>query len=143
MDSAYSVSSSQLAEQISIYSFNRTFPLMIYMNFGIVTGFLLLFSIIICFRKLIYLYIFLSFGFLVGFAFYLLKTITDRINSLTTQYATDLALPSSQLISDEQAMQPLAYILLAAYLILFPVVLFSPAKIKMAIRILSKMYEYF
>ena len=73
---------------------------MIYMNFGIVTGFLLLFSIIICFRKLVYLYIFLSFGFLVGFAFYLLKTITDRINSLTTEYATDLALPSSQLISD-------------------------------------------
>ena len=113
------------------------------MNIGILTGLVLLFSLVICYRKLICLYIFLSFGLLLGFAFYLLKTITDRVGSLTSQYSSDTGLSTSQLISDEETLQPLAYILLAAYLILFPVILFSPSKIKMAIKILSKMYDYF
>ena len=74
---------------------------MSYMNVGIISGFVILFSLLICFQKLIYFYILLTFGFLLGFAFYLLKTIDDRITSLTTQYATDTSLPNSQLISDE------------------------------------------
>ena len=143
MDSSYSVSNSELAMQISIFSFNYTFPLMIYMNSGIVAGFTLLFSLIICHQKLIYFYIFLAFGLLLGFAFYLLKTISDRINSLTAQYSSDTLLPNSQLISDEEVMQPLAYILLAGYLILFPVLLFSPSKVKMGVKILANMYDYF
>ena len=116
---------------------------MTYMNVGIVICLIFLFSILICYPKLTYLLTFLSFGILLGFAFYLLKTITDRVNSLTALYASDTLLATSQLISDEQVMQPLAYILLAAYLILFPVILFSPSKMKMAVKILSEMYDYF
>ena len=38
---------------------------------------------------------------------------------------------------------PLAYILMALYLIVFPFVLFSPGKIKSAVRIISKLSKYF
>jgi uncharacterized membrane protein YedE/YeeE len=141
--SSYEVSSSDLAVQVSAYDFNLTFPLMLYMNIGIVIGLILLYSLLICYHKLVYPLIFLGFALLLGFAFYLLKTIKDRVDSLTVQYASDPNLPNSLLITGEQAMQPLAYILLAGYLILFPVVLFSPAKIKMAVKILSNMYNYF
>ena len=116
---------------------------MLYMNIGIVISLILLFALLICYQKLIYLYIVLAFALLLGFAFYLLKTIKDRVDSLTLQYAADASLPSSQLISDEEVMQPLAFMLLAAYLVLFPVILFSPNKIRMGVRILSKMYSYF
>jgi hypothetical protein len=143
VDSTYAVSNSQLAVQISIYSFNLTFPLMLYMNFGIVVGLIILLGMVVCCPKVVYPYIFIAFGILLGFAFYLLKTVKDRVDSLTTLYSSDTSLPTSQLISDEQALQPLAYILLAGYLILFPVVLFSPGKIKMAINLLSRMYGYF
>ena len=131
------MANSDLAVQISIYSFNRTLPLMTYMNIGIVVCLIILFSLLICYPKLTYLLTFLSFAVLLGFAFYLLKTITDRVNSLTALYATDSFLATSQFISDEQVMQPLAYILLAVYLLLFPVIQFSPGKMKMAVKSLS------
>jgi hypothetical protein len=73
----------------------------------------------------------------------LLKTIKDRVDSLNTQYAGDPGFANSQLINDEKSMQPLAYLLLAGYLVLFPVVLFAPAGIKLGVRLLSKMYAYF
>ena len=37
----------------------------------------------------------------------------------------------------------LAYILMAIYLIVFPLVIFTPRKISMAVRIISKMNKYF
>ena len=81
--SNYVVSDSALASQISIYNFNATFALMIYMNIGIIIGFILLFSLLVCYQKLLYAYIFTAFLLLLGFAFYLLKTIKDRVGSLT------------------------------------------------------------
>jgi hypothetical protein len=38
---------------------------------------------------------------------------------------------------------PLAYILMALYLVVFPFVLFSPGKIKSAVRIIAKLSKYF
>lgn len=116
---------------------------MVYMNIGVVIGFVLLFSLLICYQHLLYVYIVSAFLILLGFAFYLLKTIKDRVDGLTSEYASDSGLPSSQLITNEQSMQPLAYLLLEAFLILFPVILFSPDKIRTAVNLLAKMYNYF
>jgi len=73
---------------------------MLYMNFGIVVGLIILFCIVICCPKVVYPYIFSAFGILLGFAFYLLKTIKDRVDALTALYSSDTSLPTSQLISD-------------------------------------------
>lgn len=143
MSSSYAVTSSDLANQISIYNYNFTFPLMLYMNIGIVVGCILLYSLLICYPKLFYAYTFTAFLVLLGFAFYLLKTINDRVDSVTAEYPSDLNLPSSQLLSDEQALQPLAYILLAFFLVFFPVILFSPGKIRLGVNLLSNLYAYF
>lgn len=40
-------------------------------------------------------------------------------------------------------MTGLAYILLASYLIIFPIILFSPSKIKMAASIIKNMEKYY
>jgi hypothetical protein len=116
---------------------------MLYINVGIVVGIMILYSLIICYQRLIYGYIFASFFLLLGFAFYLLKTINDRVSSLTIEYANDPGFSSSQLLSDEKSLQPLAYILLAGYLVLFPIVLFAPYSIRLGVNLLSKMYSYF
>jgi uncharacterized membrane protein YfcA len=73
---------------------------MLYMNIGIVVGCILLFSLLICYPKLFYAYTFTSFLILLGFAFYLLKTINDRIDSIITEYPSDPALSTSQILSD-------------------------------------------
>lgn len=99
VDSTYLVNNSELAIQISIYSYNLTFTLMLGINFSIVAGLVILFSMLICCSKLIIGYIFIAFGLLVGFSFYLLKTIKDRVDSLTVQYSTDSTLSNSQFIS--------------------------------------------
>ena len=92
------------------------------------------FILLICFARLIYFYIALTFIMLLGFAFYLLKSIK-----------TTLAQYDSQSIFYTEAgnIQPLAYILMAIYLVMFPLVLFSPSKIKSTVRIISKMSNYF
>lgn len=94
------MSNSALSSQVSIYNFNHTFPLMIYSNIGVIVGVILLFSLAICYGKLIYAYIFIAFLLLIGFAFYLLKTIKDRVDSLILQYATDSNLSNSELLSN-------------------------------------------
>ena len=116
---------------------------MVYMNIGVIIGFILLFSLLICYQKLLYLYIFAAFALLLSFAFYLLKSIKDRVDSLTAEYSSDTSLPESAFIANEQSMQPLAFILLAVFLILFPMIMFAPGKIKTGINLLSKMYSYF
>ncbi len=40
-------------------------------------------------------------------------------------------------------MRSLAYVLLAAYLFLFPMILFAPKKIQIAVKIISNMGKYF
>lgn len=116
---------------------------MVYVNVGIVVGILMLFTLIICYRKLVYFYMFASFVLLLGFAFYLLKSINDRVTNYSNQYSSDENFKNSLFISDEQSLQPLAFALLALYLILFPIILFAPSSIRLAIKVLSKMYKYF
>lgn len=116
---------------------------MLYVNVGIVVGTLILFTLIICYRKLVYFYIFISFVLLLGFAFYLLKSINDRVTFYNNQYSADANLRNSVLMAEEQSLQPLAFVLLALYLILFPVILFAPSSIRLAIKVLSNMYKYF
>jgi hypothetical protein len=50
---------------------------------------------------------------------------------------------SGVIINDETEMTSLAYILLAAYLFIFPIILFSPKKIQNAVGIIEKMEKYF
>lgn len=116
---------------------------MLYVNVGVVIGIIMLFCLLICLRKLVYFYIFSSFLLLLGLAFYLLKSIKDKIDSLKILYTADSNFSTSFLLADEQSIQPLAYVLLAAYLILFPIVLFAPTSIKLAVKVLSNMYKYF
>lgn len=102
---------------------------MLYVNVGVVIGIIFLFVLLICFRKLVYFYVFVTFVLLLGFAFYLLKSINDNVSTLILSQSGDSYFPNSQLLSDVQSIQPLAYVLLAAYLILFPVILFAPSSI--------------
>ena len=107
---------------------------------GVVIGLIFLFVLLVCFRKAVYFYIFTSFVLMLGFAFYLLKATNDRVESISVN---DGVSDDSGLLADERSLQPLAYVLLAAYLVLFPVILFAPASLKMAVRVLSQMYKYF
>ena len=72
---------------------------MLYVNVGILVGTLLFFILIVCYRKLVYFYIFLSFVLLLGFAFYLLKSINDRVTVYNNMYSSDSYFKSSLLIS--------------------------------------------
>lgn len=109
---------------------------MLYINVGILVGVMVLFILLICFQRLVYLYIFLTFVLLLGFSFYLLKSINLRIQNKAIQV-------DSIFYRDENRMTSLAFTLLAGYLLFFPMILFSPRKIKIAVRILSSMYPYF
>lgn len=109
---------------------------MLYINVGILVGLIFLFSLLICFQKLVYAYILITFLLLLGFSFYLLKSIDVRIIAQNV-------LPDTIFYQDEKRMTGLAYTLLASYLIFFPMILFSPRKIKIAVSILSSMYKYF
>jgi hypothetical protein len=143
VDSTFTVTSTSLSMQITAYNISQTLPFMLYVNVGVVVGIIILFTLIICYRKLVYFYIFISFVLLLGFAFYLLKSINDRVAYYNNQYLTDGNLKNSLLLSEEQSLQPLAFILLALYLILFPIILFAPSSIKLAIKVISNMYKYF
>lgn len=100
VSSSYSVATSDLTNQVSIYNYYETFPLMLYMNIGIVVGCILLFSLLICYPKLFYAYTFTAFLILLGFAFYLLKNIKDRVDSIKASYPSDTVLISSELLLD-------------------------------------------
>lgn len=71
---------------------------------------------------------------LIGFAFYLLKTINNDLSKLDSQ---------SIFYVEAENILPLAYIVMAFYLLMFPLMLFSQGKIKSAIRLVSKMSIYF
>lgn len=73
---------------------------------------------------------------MLGFSFYLLKSIDSRI-------IDNKIVSGSIFYQDEKKMTGLAYTLLAAYLLFFPIILFSPLKIKISVNILSNMYKYF
>lgn len=92
------------------------------------------FICLICFAKLIYFYIALTFIMLIGFAFYLLKTVNDRLSGLTQ---------GTIFYKEASNILPLAYIMMALYMVAFPFVLFSPSKIKSGTRIIQKMSKYF
>jgi hypothetical protein len=71
---------------------------------------------------------------ILGFAFFLLKSL--RAN---------MALYDQQSLFYQDAAQilPIAYVLMALYLVVFPFVLFSPKKIATAVKIIAKMNKYF
>lgn len=126
--------SSALDKQITMYTLKQTIIPMVYGSFISLVITSICFIFLICFAKLIYFYIVLTFVMLLAFAFYLLKSIK------TNQIQYD---PASIFYSEAGNIQPLAYVLMAIYLIIFPMVLFSPSKIKSAVRIMSKMSKYF
>lgn len=101
---------------------------MLYANVGILVGMILCFLLLICYPKLIYFYIFLAFLVLLGFSFYLLKSIETRV-----QYWKGQQVQSGIIIDDENQMASLAYILLALYLVIFPMIIFAPKKIRVAV----------
>jgi hypothetical protein len=107
---------------------------MLYANVGVLVGVVLCFLLLICYPRLIYFYIFLAFIVLLGFSFYLLKSIEQRVN-----YWNSNSVYSGAIIEDETKMTSLAYILLAAYLIIFPMILFAPKKIQIAVKIIAGM----
>lgn len=92
------------------------------------------FILLICFSQLVYIYLGVTFVMLLGFAFYLLKSINNSLAGMNT---------ASIFYSDASSLLPLAYILMAVYLVLFPIVLFSPQKIKSAVKIINKLSKYF
>jgi hypothetical protein len=47
------------------------------------------------------------------------------------------------LLSDERTLQPLAYLLLAFFLVLLPMGLFGVGKVKMGVNLLAGMWDYF
>lgn len=111
---------------------------MLYTNVGVLVGIILFFLLMICYPKLLYFYILLTFLILLGFSFYLLKSIEQRISFWNSQ-----SVYSGAIIDDETQMTGLAYLLLAAYLFIFPMVLFSPKKIQIAVKIIEKMERYY
>ncbi len=130
--------SSSLNGQIQIYNLKTTFGTMAYVNVGIFVGIIISFLLLICYPKLAYFYIFLGFLVLLGFSFYLLKSIEQRVNFWHSN-----AIYSGAIIEDETEMTSLAYILLAIYLVCFPMILFAPKKIQTAIDIISSMRKYY
>lgn len=113
------------------------------MNIGVVVGLLVIFSLLICYPKIAYLLFFSAFALLLTLPFLLLKNSQDRTSSLLLQYASDTSLASSSFIASEKTLQPLAYLLLAIFLVLMPVGLFSIAKIRMGVSLLGGMWNYF
>ena len=58
---------------------------MLYFSVCIIAGTFLIFVLIICYQKLIYIYVFTTFLILLGFSFYLLKNINFRIANFNIQ----------------------------------------------------------
>lgn len=111
---------------------------MLYANVGTVVGIIFCLLLLICYPKLLYLYTFVGFLVLLGFSFYLLKSIEQRV-----KYWNNNGVYSGIILDDETEMTSLAYILLAIYLFIFPMVLFAPKKIQTAVQIISSMEKYF
>jgi hypothetical protein len=130
--------SSSLYGQIQIYNLKTTYGTMAYANVGVFVGIVICFLLLICYPKLAYFYIFMGFLVLLGFSFYLLKSVEQRVNFWHSN-----AVYSGAIIEDETEMTSLAYILLAAYLVFFPMILFAPKKIQTAIDIISSMRKYY
>jgi len=126
--------STALDKQITMYTLKKCIVPIVYASFISLVISSLCFILIMCFARIIYFYIALTFIMLIGFAFYLLKSVKTNISQYDSQ---------SIFYTEAANIQPLAYILMAFYLIMFPLVLFSPTKIKSAVRIISKMSNYF
>ena len=105
----------------------------LYTTVGLVVGIMLIMGLLTCLRKFIYIYIFLMFGFLLGFSFYLLKSIDNQQQTLITAGYQS----GSYLLTSQTSITGLAYTLLGGYLLLFPIVLFAPKRIKTLVLLLS------
>ncbi len=108
---------STLSKQISMYTLSQSFGPMVYASFISLILSSISFLFLICFARLIYFYIGMTFAMLLGFGFYLLKSVRsymDKFDSGTIFY------------SEASSILPLAYALMAIYLIIFPIVLFTP-----------------
>ena len=125
--------SSNLDKQITMRTLKEAFVHIVYSTIISLTISFFSFICLICFAKLIYFYIALTFIMLIGFAFYLLKTVNDRLSGLTQ---------GTIFYKEASNILPLAYILMALYMVAFPFVLFSPSKIKSGTRIIQKMSNF-
>jgi hypothetical protein len=117
-----------------MYNLKSTFIQIIYSSFSLLVLSTVLFLLLICLTKLIYLYVGVLFLMLLGFAFYLLKSVKTTLSTLNS---------SSIFYTDTSNIMALAYILMAIYLIIFPFILFSPKKISTAVKIIGKLTKYF
>ena len=128
--------SSDLTAQIDIYSFDETLPTMLYTNIGVVSFIIFAFLLLICFPRLTYFYMVLTFLILLGFSFYLLKSIELRVS--------DKGVKSGSIFeTDEKRNDGLAFGLLACYLVVLPIMLFAPKKLKTAMTVLLELYKYY
>ena len=130
--------SSTLNDQIAMYNLKQTFPTVVWVTFVLLVMTGVLYSFIVCVPKIIYFYIVTVFLMLLAFSFYLLKNLEVRAATYP-----DFIFSGSIFQSDEDSIRYLAYLFLTIYLVIFPLVLFSPKKIRMAARILARMKGYF
>ena len=126
--------STALDKQITMYTLKQCIIPIVYGSFISLVISSICFVLLICFAKMIYFYIAFTFVMLLGLAFYLLKSVKTNLGQYYEQ---------SIFYTQAGSIQPLAYILMAIYLVIFPLVLFSPSKIKSAVRIISKLSNYF
>lgn len=117
-----------------MYSLKSSFIQIVYISFSLLVISTICFILLLCFSKLVYVYVGMLFLMLLGFAFYLLKSVTTTLDGLQTQ---------SIFYTDAANILALAYILMAIYLVIFPFILFSPKKITIAAKIISKLSNYF
>ena len=119
-----------------MYDLKYTLPMLTYVTIALLFVTSILFMLLIYFSKLLYLYVLVMFCMLLGFSFALLKIIETRV--------TDNSIDESSIFyAQDQQMRYIAFTLLAIYLILFPFMLFSPQKIKIATSLVSGLEPYF
>ena len=130
--------STQLSDQVSMYNVKYCFTSIVYTTAGllVVTGIFYLF--IICIPKVIYFYIACVFFMLLGLAFFILKNLEIRESANSTTISS-----GNIFYNDERTIATLSYLLLAVYLLIFPLILFSPKKIRMAAKIIGHLQDYY
>lgn len=119
-----------------MYDIKYTFNMITYVSAGLLAATVLLLMLIIYVPKILYLYIAALFFMLLGMAFYLLKNVEIRIEENNIS-------PNSIFYSAEQNTRSISFVLLGLYLVIFPFVLFSPKKIKMAIFLIEKLKQFY
>ncbi len=103
---------------------------------GLLVFTLFLVIAMIAWPKVIYAYIGALFVMLLGLSFFIIKMIDNR--------KRDHSIPENSIFEqDEEEIEGFAYFFLAMYLIIFPILLFQPEKLKTAVRILGQMYSFY